>query len=148
MQHDHEGSDVESEAFVVVTFEGGTTGVCDVSGLAAIPKPRFYVRGTKATFRKYGIDPQEAAMKAGDIDSAVEDPKSHGVLFDGVSERTEPTTPGRWRNYYENIAAVLNEEAEPLVKLAEVRREIAVIDAARQSAESGEVVKTEIPALC
>jgi scyllo-inositol 2-dehydrogenase (NADP+) len=147
MQYDHESSGVESEAFVVITFAGGTTGVCDVSGLAAVQKPRFYVRGTKATFRKYGIDPQEAAMKAGDIDSAVEDPKQYGVLCDGTSEREIPTVAGRWRDYYENIAAVLNEGAEPAVKLAEVRREIAVIDAARRSARSGEVVKTDMPGL-
>jgi scyllo-inositol 2-dehydrogenase (NADP+) len=147
MQYDHEGSDVESEAFVVMTFAGGTTAVCDVSGLAAIAKPRFHVRGTAGAFRKYGIDPQEAAMKAGDIDGAVEDPSLYGTLSDGTTARTVPTVAGRWRTYYENIAAVLNQGAEPAVKLAEVRREIAVIDAARRSAESGEVVKTEIAGL-
>ena len=47
MHYDHEGSDVESEAFVVVTFAEGTTAVCDVSGLAAIPKPRAANRSSR-----------------------------------------------------------------------------------------------------
>ncbi|MBD3239458.1 MAG: oxidoreductase [Chitinivibrionales bacterium] len=141
MHHDYPQSDVESEAFVVVTFAGGRTGICDLSSMAAIGKPRFFVRGTKGAFRKYGLDPQEAAMKAGDIDAATEDSSLYGTFSDGATEETIPTLPGRWRNYYENIAAVLEKGAEPVVRLEEVRREMAVIDAARRSTETGEVVR-------
>lgn len=141
MHHDYDTTDTESEALVVVTFEDGQTGVCDFSSMAMISKPRFYVRGTKGTFRKYGLDPQEAAMKAGDIDAAVEPEDLHGVLSDGTTEETIPTLPGRWRSYYENVADVIANGAEPAVRLSEVRREIAVIDAARRSAQTGEVVR-------
>lgn len=147
MHHDYAGIDVESEALLVVTFAGGTTGVCDFSSATAISKARFHVHGTKATFCKYGLDPQEDAMCAGDIDAAVEDPSTYGILHDGRTERTVPTIPGRWRDYYENIAAVLEGEAEPVAKLAHVRREIAVLDAGKRSAESGEVVKPDIAGL-
>ncbi len=140
MHHDYEQTDVESEAFVVVTFDGGQTGVCDFSSMAAISKPRFYVRGTRGAFRKYGLDPQEAAMKAGDIDAAREDPSLYGTFSNGETEETIPTVPGRWRNYYENIAAVLAHGAEPAVHLDEVRREMAIIDAAHRSARCGQVV--------
>ena len=51
------------------------------------------------------------------------------------------TIPGRWRGYYENIAAVLRGEAEPMVKLPEMRRLMAVLDAAFASADSGQVVR-------
>ncbi len=143
MHHDLPTTDVESEALIVVGFEGGQTGICDLSSLAAISKPRFYVRGTKATFQKYGLDPQEAAMKAGDIDAATEDPQKYARLHDGKQERTVPTVPGRWRNFYENIADVLTRGAEPLVKLPEARRAIAVLDAAKRSAQSGAAVHPE-----
>jgi predicted dehydrogenase len=146
MHHDVPETDVETEALLVVAFEGGATGVCDFSCLAAISKPRFYVRGTGGTFRKYGLDPQEAAMNAGDIDSAVEDPAAFGLLHDGRTQRTIPTVRGRWRDYYENVAAVLNDHAEPLVKLDQVRRQIAVLDAGIQSARTGQVVRPDIPA--
>jgi scyllo-inositol 2-dehydrogenase (NADP+) len=138
--HDYPNTDVESEALVVVTFAGGRTGVCDLSGMTAVPRPRFLVHGAKATLVKYGLDPQEAAMKAGDIDAAVEDPKNYARLHDGKGERVVPTLPGRWRTYYENVAAVLAEGAEPLVKLPEARRAISLLDAAKRSARSGSVV--------
>ncbi len=147
MRHDFADSDTESECLLVVGFEGGGTGVCDFSGVAAIGKPRFYVRGTGGAFRKYGRDPQEAAMHAGDIDAAVEDPDEYGLYSDGKTERRIQTVPGRWRDYYENVAAVLREGAAPAVKLPELRRQIAVIDAARRSAAAGEVVRDVAPAL-
>ncbi len=140
MHHDFAGSDVESQAMVVVGFADGRTGVCDTSSLSAISKPRFQAFGTRGTFVKYGLDPQEAAMIAGDIDSAREDSRFDARIHDGKSERTIATLPGRWRNYYENIADVLSRGAEPLVKLAEVRRAIAIIDGAFQSARTGQVV--------
>jgi scyllo-inositol 2-dehydrogenase (NADP+) len=143
--HDLPATDVESEALVVAGFAGGQTGICDMSSLAAVSKPRFYVRGTKGTFIKYGLDPQEAAMKAGDIDAAVEDPQKYARVHNGKEERVVPTVPGRWRNFYENVADVLTEGAEPLVKLPEVRRAIAVLDAAKRSAPSNTVVYPQVP---
>jgi scyllo-inositol 2-dehydrogenase (NADP+) len=147
MHHDLPATDTESEALLVVTFEGGMTGVVDTSSLAAIRKPRFYVKGTAGTFQKFGVDPQEAAMFAGDIDSAVEDPANYGRFSVGKEQHVVPTLAGRWRNYYENIAAVLGGRAEPAVKLTEVRRAIAVIDAGLKSAQTGSVVRPAIPAL-
>jgi len=141
MRRDLPETDTESEALVVVAFEGGRTGVCDFSSMAHISKPRFYVRGTHGTFRKFGLDPQEIAMRAGDIDAAREDPALYGMLGDGATETAIPTLEGRWRNYYENIADVLRHGAEPVVTPPEMRRTISVIDAAVRSARSGQVVK-------
>jgi len=57
------------------------------------------------------------------------------------SRLTLKTLPGRYVTYYENIADILLNSAEPLVKLSEVRAELAVTDAARQSAKQGEVIR-------
>ena len=84
-------------------------------------------------------------MIAGDIDAAREDERNFARLHDGKTEQVIPTLPGRWRTYYENIADVLTKGAAPLVKLAEVRRAIAVLDAAWRSARTGEVVHLNIP---
>ena len=137
MHHDFPGQEVESDATIVVTFEGGRTGVLDLSSLAAISKPRFYIKGMDATFMKHGLDPQEAAMKAGDIDSAVEPEANYGLLQGEDWERTIPTLAGRWRTYFENLRDVLTKGAEPIVKLPECRRAMSVIDAALRSAKSG-----------
>lgn len=141
MHHDYPERDIESEALVIVTFAGGRTGVLDLSGLTAISKPRFLVRGTKGTFQKFGLDPQESAMKAGDIDSAVEPIESYGRLHNGKEERRVPTLPGRWRSFYENVADTLTGKADPAVTLEEARRALSVIDAAKASARRGEVVR-------
>ena len=143
LHHDLKETDTESQALVVIEFEGGQTGICDVSSLAAISKPRFYACGAKGTFIKYGVDPQERAMIDGNIDAAKEDERTFGRIHDGTSLTTVPTLPGRWRNYYENIADVLTKGAQPLVKLSEVRRAISVIDAAFRSAKTGKVVSLE-----
>lgn len=141
---DMPGFDIPSHTLVVVGFENGATGVCDLTGMAAIHKPRFQVLGTTGAFIKYGLDPQEVAMKAGNIDAAVEAEADYGRLSNGETETIIPTKAGRWRNYYEHIADVLNNGAEPLVTLGEARRVIALMDAATQSAELGQVVQTHI----
>ncbi|NLO74511.1 MAG: Gfo/Idh/MocA family oxidoreductase [candidate division WS1 bacterium] len=146
LNHDLPETDTESQALVVIEFADGGTGIVDTSSLAAIRKPRWYVCGTGGTFLKHGLDPQEAAMIAGDIDAAREDPALYGCLHDGKTEAAVPTLAGRWRSYYENIRDVLVQGAEPAVKLSEVRRAIAVIDAAFRSAETKEVVSLEEPA--
>jgi len=140
MRHDFSDAKVESEAFVLLTFANGQTGICDVSGMAAISKPRFYARGTAGTFQKYGLDPQEDALMKGDIDTAVENPETYGRLASPAGERIVPTEPGRWRDYYENFAQAVHGEAPPLVTLPEMRRLLTVFDAARKSAVTGEVM--------
>ncbi len=140
MHYDLPGTDVESHAMVVIEFAGGQTAVCDVSALAAIPKPRFHAFGTAGTFRKYGLDPQEQAMINGDIDSASEDPSNYGRLHDGKSETIIPTIPGRWRSFYENFADAVLNGAPLAVDPLSVTRSVRVIEAAFTSAKEGRVV--------
>ena len=147
MHYDFPETDVESEAMFIVKFADGRTGVCDLSSLSAISKPRFYARGTARRGLNMASTPQEEAMKAGDIDAAREDPKNYARLHDNREERIIPTLPGRWRSYYENIADVLTHGAELAVKPETVRRGIAVLDAALRSAKSGQVVEVDVPAL-
>ncbi len=149
MHHDYPEHDVESHAQLTLGFEGGATAIVDVGGLHALPKPRIAAFGTAGAFVKHGLDPQEAAMKAGDIDSAVEPEGLYGTVSDGQNRRPVPTVPGRWRNYYETVAAQLT--ARPLphapVRLEEARRVLAVLDAAFASARTGQVIRPAIAAL-
>lgn len=131
---------VESEALIVITFQGGRTAVVDLSCLAQVVKPRFYARGTKATFIKYGLDPQEAAMCKGNIDDAVEAEANYGRLKSKEKDIAVPTLPGRWRTYYENVRDTLLGKAEPLVSLDEQSRLISVIEAVKRSETLGQVI--------
>ncbi len=141
VHHDFPEVDIESEGLIVVAFASGRSGIIDVSALATIEKPRFRIRGTGGTFVKFGLDPQEKAMMDGNIDAAVESPALYGTLKTTETETVIPTSPGRWRDYFENLRDVLVHGAEPLVKLEECRRTMAVIDAAKQSAATGKVIR-------
>jgi scyllo-inositol 2-dehydrogenase (NADP+) len=141
MHHDYAEYNVESEALLIMTFAGGKTGVCDLSGMTAISKPRFLLKGNRATFAKYGLDPQENAMRAGNIDAALNDPANDALVKSPQGESRLPTVPGRWRNFYENIVDVLTIGAEPVVKPPEMRRVMSVIDAAMRSATTGETIR-------
>ncbi len=147
MHHDYAERDVDSHAMVVIGFAGGATAVVDAGGMHYVPKPRINAFGRAGTFVKHGLDPQENAMRAGDIDSAVEPPESYGRLKTADEDRAVPTLPGRWRSFYENVADALAGRAELAVTPQSVRRDIAVLDAAFQSAQSGEAVHPDIPAL-
>lgn len=140
MHHDFDTKDVESETMIVVGFESGATAICDVSSMAAISKPRFYARGTGATWMKHGVDPQEAAMMKSDIDSAKENPDNYGTLKSKSEEKVVPTLHGRWRDYYENIVDVIANGAEPIVKVSEARSVMAALDSALRSARTGKAI--------
>ena len=140
MHRDYPASDIDSEALIVVSFADGCTGVCDLSGQTAISKPRFAVHGSKATLVKYGLDPQEAAMIAGNIDAATEDPAHYATVKGKGEEIRLPTLPGRWRSYYEDIARALATGTPPAVTPAQMRAVMAVLDAALESARTGRTV--------
>lgn len=79
--------------------------------IACAPGPRFVAHGTEGSYVKYGLDPQEPALKAGAKLGGPhwgEEPESSwGKLTkmqNGAAiERTVPTLPGDYRKYYENV---------------------------------------------
>jgi len=144
LHHDFPERDIESHAMIMLGFQDGATAVVDTSGLNAIPKPRILALGTRGAYAINGVDPQEAAMIKENIDEAEESPERGGRFHDGKEERSIPTRQGRWRSFYENVAGALTGKAEPAVKLPEVRRAMAVFDAALRSAENQEVVHANI----
>ncbi|MCK5803194.1 MAG: Gfo/Idh/MocA family oxidoreductase [Lentisphaeria bacterium] len=143
LQYESADHNVESDAVIIVNFEDNATGIVQTGGISHIDKPRFYLAGLDGTFVKYGVDPQEVVMKVGDIDAAVELPELYGQLKAADSPETEtiPTIPGRWRSYYEAVAAEIADGAAAAVPLDTVRRTMRVLDAAFESARTGQVVQ-------
>ncbi len=79
--------------------------------LAAAPGPRYVAHGTAGSYVKYGLDPQEPALKGGAVLGGPhwgEEPEQAWgkltTMRDGAPvERTVPTLPGDYRRYYENV---------------------------------------------
>jgi scyllo-inositol 2-dehydrogenase (NADP+) len=112
------------------------------------PGPRFILHGTKGSFIKYGIDPQEEMLKEGLMpdskDWGKEDPdywgilnaELHGQQFYGTIE----TEPGNYMGFYDNVHDVITKGVEQAVRPEEARNVIKIIELAFASHRSQSVV--------
>jgi scyllo-inositol 2-dehydrogenase (NADP+) len=84
--------------------------------LAAYPGPSFAIHGTNGSFIKYGLDPQEEALKAGrspsEPDWDVEPEEAYGRLATPQGVQVIPTVPSNFRHYYENVRDAINGDAD------------------------------------
>ena len=111
--------------------------------------PRYILHGTKGSFIKYGIDPQEEKLKMGfmpgSADWGKDDPDYYGILnalmHDQEFYGTLETEPGNYAGFYDNVYDVIVKGAEQAVKPEEARNVIRIIELAFTSHEKGEVVK-------
>jgi predicted dehydrogenase len=117
---------------VKVTLKGGSL-VCE-------PSPRFVLYGTEGSYVKYGLDPQEEALKQGASPSqpnwGAEAPESWGMhtQCDGkVTREKYPTLPGRYPEYYDNLYRAINGQEELAVTAEQARDVIRLIELAQQS---------------
>lgn len=137
--------DIEDHIKCLIRFQDGTLSIVEVSNLARLSKPRWYVLGTRGALIKEGLDPQEGPMVRGNIDAAVEEPHHRARVstdFNGMpADIVLESVKGSWKSYYQNIADVLNKGADLAVKSEDVRTVMTVLDAARRSVETGETVK-------
>ena len=109
--------------------------------LARAPGPRFVLHGTLGSYVKYGVDPQEQAMKdgvgLGDPHWGEEPEANWGKLTttqDGKAvERPVPTVPGDYRKYYENVRDAILGLAPLAVRPEQGWRTIRLIEMALES---------------
>jgi scyllo-inositol 2-dehydrogenase (NADP+) len=136
--------DIGNYGRMIIQFKNGVLYDIETGNLASIPKPHWYLLGTKGALRKEGVDPQEAAMLKGDITAARENPANAALVrtrVDGQPQESRiPTEPGDWREYYKNISLVLQGKAELAVRPDEMVTLMRVFDAAAQSARTGQTV--------
>lgn len=125
--------------------------VLKASYLVKEPGPRYQVHGTKGSFLKWGIDPQEEDLKQGKMPDennwGVEDPKYWGLLntFACGKERREKiaSVPGNYKAYYDNIYSAIRENKELIVKPEQSRAVIEIIEKAFLSEKEKRVILLE-----
>ena len=108
---------------------------------ARAPGPRFVLHGTLGSYMKYGVDPQEQALKDGVTLGGPhwgEEPQANwGKLTttqDGKAvERPVPTVPGDYRKYYENVRDAILGLAPLAVRPEQGWRTIRLIEMALES---------------
>ena len=133
-----EGAAVD-DYFSLTLHYGAMRAVLGASTLVMDPRPRLALHGTGGSFVKHGLDPQEAALKAGaDPHGAGEDaPEHYGTLTTEAGSERVPTEPGRYLSFYEAVIAAIRDGAPPPVDPAEARDGLHIIELARRSSEEG-----------
>ncbi|MGB9029826.1 MAG: Gfo/Idh/MocA family oxidoreductase [Acidobacteriaceae bacterium] len=116
---------------------------------ACIAGPRFLLHGTRGSFVKWGLDPQEDQLKAGmsyDAPEMGQDPESAwGELrsLDG-GVRKIPTLRGDYRGFYENVRDAIEGKAELVVKPEQAWRATRLIELARESSGQGRRLRVDL----
>lgn len=98
---------VVDDAFDVTLYYPQMRAVLRASMLAAGSAPTFVLRGTSGSFIKFGVDPQEEALKAGRTPDEpnwdAEPTELYGTLTTPEGTRTVPTVRSSFARYYENL---------------------------------------------
>ncbi|MFJ7156602.1 Gfo/Idh/MocA family oxidoreductase [Streptomyces sp. NPDC101118] len=144
------GAETDDDTFIALTHASGVRSHLYVSATTAQLGPRFRVLGSGAGYVKYGLDPQEAALREGKRPAAgapwgVEAEGRWGRLGSGESPLTGggtpvPTEPGDYPAYYAAVAAALRGEGPNPVSAYEAAAALDVLEAARRSAAEGVTV--------
>lgn len=110
--------------------------------------PRYIIHGNLGSFLKFGIDPQEQALKDGKLPNVpgwgVESKEWWGILnteINGVHiEGKVETPPGSYQDFYNNIYEVIRNGAELAVKPEEVLITVKIIEKAYQSIDLKKII--------
>jgi predicted dehydrogenase len=134
---------VTDDAFDVMLKFEGITALLRSTLTAAAPGPRFVVHGTAGSFVKWGLDPQEDALKAGakfsDAGFGEESEEHWGQLYlAGQPVKKIKTAAGDYRGLYANVRAAILGEADLEVTVEQALRTTSLIELARESSDKGE----------
>jgi predicted dehydrogenase len=136
------GAHTDDWAHIVLGY-GGRAVVLHASMLAAAAGPRFVVHGSRGSWIKHGLDPQEfqlAAAMGVDIGGAL--PRESAVLVEGATGVEAETTipPGDYRRFYTALRDAVRSAGSNPVPPAEAIATTAVVETAIRSAADGRVL--------
>ena len=135
--------------FEITLHYGARRVILSCSSLAMAPRPRFALHGPEGSFVKYGIDPQEAVLRAGgsprDAGYGVDAPEDYGVLTDAAGRHPIPTERGDWSLFYQGVAAAILDGAAPPVDPADALGGLQIIECVRRSSRDGRLLRFSPP---
>ncbi|MGM8851092.1 oxidoreductase [Salinicola halophyticus] len=144
-----EGAKVDDYFHAVLRY-GESRVVLHGGTLVPAPGARFTVHGTRASYIKHGLDPQEDMLKR---DDRLPSPQwgedwRHGMMTIGqVREGGQPelheiaTLPGDYLAYYAGVLDAIQGVAPLPVTAQEALEVMRLLEAGVQSAETGQVVR-------
>ncbi|HYC94554.1 MAG TPA: oxidoreductase [Sphingomicrobium sp.] len=133
-----EGSQVD-DYFSLTMHYGPCRVILSAASVVADPRPRFAIHGTRGSFVKYGLDPQEDQLRAGidpfAADFGVEDPSTYGILTrEGESRTAIASERGDWLSFYRGVVASIADGSPSPVAPADALAGLKIIEAAANAA--------------
>jgi scyllo-inositol 2-dehydrogenase (NADP+) len=139
------GAPGDDDAFLALRHEDGVISHLRASAITAAPGPRLRALGTKAAFVVRDLDGQESALRSGARPDQVPDwgsePESRwGRLVRGEESAPVPSERGDWPRFYALLVRALRDGDPPPVDPHDAVTTLRILEAARRSADSLEVV--------
>lgn len=132
---------------IMLNHESGPVSVVSASKLNRLSTRELRAYGDKGAYVSYGTDAQAQQIFAGqrptdDPDAWGFEPESNwGTLYTDEGPVKVPAEQGRYHDYYAAFAKAVADGTEPPVTAETGARTLAVLDAARQSAEEGRSIQ-------
>ena len=135
----------DDDAFVALRHANNVISHLRASAITAAPGPRLRVLGTEAAFVVPELDGQEDALRSGARPDQVpawgSEPESRwGRLVSGEESTPVPSERGDWPRFYSLLVGALRDGGPPPVDPNDAVATLRVLEAARRSAASREVV--------
>jgi predicted dehydrogenase len=155
VRRDRDKTDIE-DAFDITLHYPRLQAICRATMLAAEPAPRFLLHGTRGSFRKYGVDPQEPALvggatvpPVGDAREWLAEPEEAWGTLAVAPNPAEPgilvwtrvkTEPGDYRGFYANVRDAINGSGALNVTAEDGFRVVRLLEMARESSAQGKTL--------
>ena len=141
------GTQVDDYFHIVMGY-GQRRVILHAGSLVRETPPRFQLHGSKGSFIKYGLDPQEdqlkEGMRPGDPGWGEDDPDMYGALTIDAGgleiKGTVTTLAGRYEAYYQGIAEAIAQGRPAPVAPEDARNTARVIDCAQKSQQEQRVI--------
>jgi len=163
VRKDRDTTDIEDAFDITLEYPGysgqqGLRAHCRSSMLACDAAPRFLLHGTKGSYKKYGLDPQEPALVGGAKVPRVgegewlADPEAQWGTLTVAPVPADPATLvrttvktelGDYRGYYANVRDAINGAAKLAVTAEDGYRTVKLLEMARESWAAGRTLKVE-----
>ncbi|WP_194896287.1 Gfo/Idh/MocA family oxidoreductase [Catenulispora pinisilvae] len=137
------GAVVDDDSFLALTHTCGVHSQLWMSAVAAQPGPRLRVLGNQSAYTVRGLDPQEAALRAGRRPGPGwgEPAESDWGLLGPTDEaRPYPSLPGDYPAFYAGVVAALREGKAAPVDPRDAVNTLTILELARRSAAEGRTI--------
>lgn len=133
----------DDDVFLALAHTGGVRSHLTAGGLVGAPGPRTRVLGDRGAFLVTSFEGEPSPFSALD-DDAGQVPHG-GWLVRGAERTPVPLAPGDHADFYRDVESWLRRGVPAPVDPWDAVRTAAVLDAARESATTGETIRLEEP---